>query len=374
MRTALLSMAIVLAGLVVLLALESSPEPKRDVAVTTLAHRVETLRDLRFKTLPVPVKVSGDVARREGLADLDRSYPASRRHADEAILRRLGLIDPGVGLRAISASLYCEGGVAGYYDPRSKRLRIVTGAATGTRVLQEVTLAHELTHALEDQRFGLSPEEGANDDRSLARLALIEGSATLVMQRYLLRYFSAEEALAGVLGSAFSTGPDLPPFLQAQLLFPYTGGMAFVQALVRRAGGRWTLVNLADRTRPPDSTEQVLHPEKYLRVEQPLPVSLGVHLGAGWRRSASGVWGEWATSQLVGEKAAAGWGGDRYELWQRPGGDVLAMRWRWDTRRDAREFLAAARDRLRPARVTASGDTVTLVWAPSERLAATAAP
>jgi hypothetical protein len=364
MRTALLSIAIVLAGLLVLLALESSPEAKQDVSVTTLAHRVETLRGLRFKRVPVPVKVSGEVARREGLEDLDRSYPAARRHADEAILRRLGLIDPGVDLRAVSASLYGEGGVAGYYDPRSKRLRIVTGAATGSRVLQEVTLAHELTHALEDQRFGLSPEEGSNDDPALARLALIEGSATLVMERYLLRYFSAEEALAGVLGSAFSTGPDLPPFLQAQLLFPYTGGMTFVQELRQRAGGRWTLVDLADRVRPPDSTEQVLHPEKYLRVEEPLPVSLDAHLGAGWRRAASGVWGEWATSELVGEQAAAGWGGDRYELWQGPGGDVLAMRWRWDTRRDAREFLAAVRERLKPTRVTASGDAVTLVWAP----------
>src|SRR4051812_19079984 len=130
MRTALASMAIVLAGLLVLLALESPAKPTRDVSVTTLAHRVEALRNLRFKTVPVPVKVSGEVARREGLEDLDRSYPASRRRADEAILRRLGLIDPGVDLRKVSASLYGEGGVAGYYDPRSKRLRIVTGAAT----------------------------------------------------------------------------------------------------------------------------------------------------------------------------------------------------------------------------------------------------
>jgi hypothetical protein len=368
-----MSMAIVLAGLLVLLALESRPERKHDVSVTTLARRVEALRALRFTTLPVPVKVSGEVARREGLEDLDRSYPAARRHADETILRRLGLIDPGVDLRKVSASLYGEGGVAGYYDPRSKKLRIVTGAATGTRVLQEVTLAHELTHALEDQRFGLSPEEGTNDDRALARLALIEGSATVVMERYLLRYFSAEEALAGVLGSAFSTGPDLPPFLQAQLLFPYTGGMTFVQELLNRAGGRWTLVDLADRTRPPDSTEQVLHPDKYLRVEEPLPVALDVRLGADWRRAAAGVWGEWATGELVGSRAAAGWGGDRYELWQGKGGDVLAMRWRWDTRRDAREFLAAARSRLNATAVTASGDTVTLVWAPSPALAARSA-
>jgi hypothetical protein len=373
MRTALLSMAIVLAGLLVLLALESSPAPKQDVSVTTIARRVEALRGLRFTKLPEPVEVSAETARREGLEDLDRSYPAARRHADEAILRRLGLIDRGVDLRNVSASLYGEGGVAGYYDPRSKRLRIVTGAATGTRVLQEVTLAHELTHALEDQRFGLSPEEGSNDDRALARLALIEGSATLVMERYLLRHFSAAEAFAGVLGSAFATGPDLPPFLQAQLLFPYTGGMTFVQELVRRAGGRWTLVDLADRVRPPDSTEQVLHPGKYLRVEEPLPVGLDVRLGAGWKRAAAGVWGEWATSELVGEQAAAGWGGDRYELWQGPAGNVLAMRWRWDTPRDAREFAAAARSRLRAAELAATGDTVTLVWAPTPALAASAA-
>ena len=189
----------------------------------------------------------------------------------------------------------------------------------------------------------------------------------------LLRYFSAEEAFAGVLGSAFATGPDLPPFLQAQLLFPYTGGMTFVQELRRRAGGRWTLVDLADRTRPPDSTEQVLHPDKYLRVEEPLPVALNVHPGPGWRRAAAGVWGEWATGELVGSQAAAGWGGDRYELWERGGQRRLVMRWRWDTRRDAREFARAARERLRATEVTASGDTVTLVWAPSGALAARAA-
>src|ERR1044072_1594908 len=102
MRTALMSIAIVLAGLLVLLALESPAKPKQDVSVTTLARRVEALRGLRFKTLPVPVQVSGETARREGLEDLDRSYPAARRHADEAILRRLGLIGPGVDLRKIS--------------------------------------------------------------------------------------------------------------------------------------------------------------------------------------------------------------------------------------------------------------------------------
>lgn len=365
-----LSMAIVLAGLVVLLLLgarDDEPAAAPDAAVATIAHRVEALRGLRFEAVPVPQRVSAAVARREGLEDLDRSYPAARRRADETMLERLGLIEPGVDLRSISASLFGEGGVAGYYDPRSKRLRIVSGAATGSRVLREITLAHELTHALEDQRFGLAPAEGSSDDAALARLALIEGTATVVMERYLPRYFSTEDALGGLLGSVFDTGPDLPRFLQDQLLFPYTGGAEFVQALLGRAGDRWTLVDLADRVRPPDSTEQVLHPDKYLRVEPPLPVALRVRL-PGFRRTAAGTWGEFQTRELVGEEAAAGWGGDRYELWQGPGGDVLAMRWRWDGARDAREFAVAAR-KLHPTAMTASGDAVTLVWAPSAELA-----
>ena len=315
-------------------------------------------------------------ARREGLEDLDRSYPPARRRADEEVLKLLGLIEPGVDLRSISASVFGEG-VAGYYDPRSKRLRIVSGSTPDA--LGEIVLAHELTHALEDQRFGLAVTEGESDDAALARLALVEGTATLVMQDYLLRHVGAEKALGGLLGSALQTGPDLPHFLQAQLIFPYVGGMQFAQALRGRGGGSWKLVDLADRIRVPDSTEQVLHPDKWIAVELPLRVPLKVELGAGWRRVTSGTWGEWQTAQLLGESAdaaAAGWGGDRYELWQRGtcaappcrDADVLVMRWRWDTQDDAREFETALRAapvaRSDGATVVAGGDTVTLVLAP----------
>jgi len=349
--------------------------------VAVIARRVEALRALRFRERPVPQRVSPAQARREGLEDLDRSYPAARRRADEEVLKLLGLIEPRVDLRSISASVFGEG-VAGYYDPRSKHLRIVDGATPGG--LGEIVLAHELTHALEDQRFGLAVQEGESDDGALARLALVEGSATLVMQQYLLRHIGAEEALGGLLGSALQTGPDLPPFLQAQLIFPYIGGMEFVQALKQRGGGAWTLVDLADRVRVPDSTEQVLHPEKWVAVETPARVRLDVALGAGWRRVTDGTWGEWQTRELLGgdDAAAAGWGGDRYELWQRDAAgcaapcrraDVLVMRWRWDTPGDASEFLAALRGApvagSDGAAVEARGDTVTLVLAPTTALA-----
>jgi hypothetical protein len=385
MRAVWLSMGIVLAGLLGLLVLEGgSPParaPERAADVSTIAARVEVLRGLRFRSRPVPQRVSPAVARREGLEDLDRSYPASRRRADEEVLKLLGLIEPGVDLRSISASVFGEG-VAGYYDPRSKRLRIVSGTAPDA--LSEMVLAHELTHALEDQRFGLAVSEGESDDAALARLALVEGSATMVMQQYLLRHIGAEKALGGLLGSAFQTGPDLPKFLQDQLIFPYIGGMQFVQSLVQRGGGSWKLVDLADRVRVPDSTEQVLHPDKWVAVEAPLPVRVDVPLHDDWRRMTSGTWGEWQTNELLGgdaESASAGWGGDRYELWQRgtcPSApcrdqDVLVMRWRWDTRRDAREFetvlrLSAAA-RGDGAAVEARGDTVTLVLAPTPALA-----
>ena len=238
MRAAFLSIGIVLAALVGLLVLEgddspATPPARPAASVATITGRVEALRGLRFDSRPVPQRVSPAQARREGLEDLDRAYPEARRKADEEVLKLLGLIEPDVDLRSISSSVFGEG-VAGYYDPRSKRLRIVSGATPDA--LGEMVLAHELTHALEDQRFGLALEEGETDDAALARLALVEGSAMLVMQQYLLRHIGTEQALSGLLGSALQTGPELPPFLEQQLIFPYLSGLEFVSALQR--GGR----------------------------------------------------------------------------------------------------------------------------------------
>ena len=331
---------------------ESPPAPERVAPVDVIAKRVEALRGLRFDSLPRPVEVTPEQARREGLEDLDRSYPEARRRADEQVLKLLGLIDASVDLREVSASVFSEG-VAGYYDPRTKRMRTVRGAATGTKVLAEMVLAHELTHALEDQRYGLGIEDqSGSDDAALARLALVEGTASDLMYAYARRHFTAEETLGGVLGSAFAPTGSLPAFLQAQLVFPYTGGAEFIGALRERAGGRWTLVDLAERARPPASTEQVMHPEKWVRVEPPVRVRVPAReaLGDGWERAAGGVLGEFQTRELLAEAggggssaAAAGWGGDRYELWRRGAGEsrrdaALIVRWRWDTPADAREF------------------------------------
>ena len=156
--------------------------------VEQIAERVETLRGVRFTDVPDPQTVSTSQARAEGLADLDRSYPAARREADQALYETLGLLPEGTDLREISASMFGEQ-VAGYYDPRNGRLRIVEGAAgTGNRVVDEMVLAHELTHALEDQVFGLNLESlEASDDGGYARRALIEGTASALMYDYIDR-------------------------------------------------------------------------------------------------------------------------------------------------------------------------------------------
>src|SRR6202008_2326975 len=144
--------------------------------------------------------------------------------ADEEVLKLLGLIEPDADLRDLTASLFGEC-VAGFYDPRTDRLAVVTGTATGTTVVAEMTLAHELTHALEDQRFDLDTGElSGSDDSALAYHGLVEGTATSLMYSYLDRHFTAEEAIGGVLGSAFADTADLPPFMQAAILFPYLGG------------------------------------------------------------------------------------------------------------------------------------------------------
>ena len=350
---------------------DAAPGQAAAAPVPVIAERVQALRELRFDRLPQPVTVTADDARREGLEDLDRNYPAERLAAEETVYRLLGLIEPDADLRELSGSLFGEG-VAGYYVPEDGRLRVVEGSGTGNRVLEEMVLAHELNHALEDQRFGLETSM-STDDRMLARAALYEGTATALMYAYVEERFSTEETLGGLLGSAFQDTGDLPPFLQAQVVFPYTGGERFVSDLLRRAGGRWALVDTAFEHRPPASTEQILHPDAYFDADQPKPVRIaaGRSLGGGWQRALAGTWGEFQTRELVGTRdAAAGWGGDRYELWRSGDAEVLVMRWRWDTPRDADEFYERAREALSDrGLVTRRGGLVTLVVADDRGLA-----
>jgi hypothetical protein len=341
---------VVLLCVLVPLTLAAGDDEDADQQATTsipvIAKRVETLRGLRFKTLPKPLNVTPEQARAEGLDVLDRDYPPAQRHADETLYELLGLLPPDSDLRDINGSIFGEQ-VAGYYDPADGRLRIVTGAATGNDVLSEITIAHELDHALEDQAIGFDLDRAnLTDDRGFAYKALVEGTATALMFTYLERHFDREVALGGVLGGSFAAGSSegIPPFIFAGLLFPYSEGQKFVTALYERGGNTWTLPNLAERTRPPVSTEQIMHPQKWIDVEEPDPVTLPAP-PRGYKQLADGTFGEFQTWQWVKDRdAAAGWGGDRYALYEDGDRELLVMRFVWDTPKDEQEFVDALPD------------------------------
>ncbi len=282
---------------------ESATPPPTPIA--TVARRVEAIRGLRFTTLPKPVRVSPATARREATADLRRPDSARALAEEGALDTLLGLLPPGTDLRAVSAGLF-GAAVAGYYDPRDGRLRVVASALTRDRILGETTIAHELTHALDDQAIGLDTGRlDRGDDGSLAYEGLVEGTATDVMTDYAARWFRPEEALGSALANAFGpTGTEhLPPYVTAGLLFPYLTRAA----LRRRAApaGRWRLhARRPRRALPAAALDGAAHaPQKWISVEAPdrvrLP-GLRTAVGAGSRRVAAGVLGEWRTAQLLG--------------------------------------------------------------------------
>jgi hypothetical protein len=322
--------------------------------VTPIAHRVEAIRGLRFKRLPKPVIVPPSQVRRDAFSHVDREKKKEIQSA-ERIGELLGLLPPGTDLLEVTGGIY-EEQVVGYYDPQSKRLAIVAGPAAGDNVGSELTLSHELDHALDDQHFDLDRDPSlATDDGTLAFSALTEGTATSVMTDYTRRHIGAGASLGSAVSSLSSGAADtshIPPYLLNSLLFTYLSGQRFVERL-RSVGRGWKLVNYAFAKRAPRSTEQVIHPTKYLVDERPVRVRLALRglVPLGWRRSARGTFGEFDTHQLLklsvsdatAEHAAAGWGGGRYELWEGDGDSALVLAWAWDTPGDAVEFSRALR-------------------------------
>ncbi len=373
------SVAAVILGLIAVLgaiglltgkAEEEAPAPPRgeagaDVSVERIARRVERIRELDFERLPRVSRVSPNQARAAALAEYDRYVPPAQQEAGERLLKLLGLLPADASLRETLAQATASE-VGGYYVPRTDTLALVRGAGLDG-VLAEVALAHELVHALEDQRFGLEPgAETLWRDRATARSGLTEGTATLAMVDYLAQAQGAGDELPPALRErvldqigdlAIPAGGGLPRYVRESLVFPYAAGARLVSRIESEGG--WAAVDEAYGERPVLSSEQLIHPEKYSSGERPASVRLpGLDelLPEGAERLTRGDLGEFDTEQFLregngrerSERAAAGWGGSAFELWGLPeGGEVLVAAWQWDTQRDAEEFEAAASRRLR---------------------------
>jgi hypothetical protein len=327
----------------------------------SIRQSVEAIRGLRPTADVGPVTIDAQQLRTNLQTEFDKENPAHELRFSEDALGLLGLLPSGSSLRDLTLD-FQAGQVAGYYSPDRKELFVVSRSG-GVGPAEEVTYAHEFTHQLTDQRFDLARlgVDAANQsDRALAQLALIEGDAVSVQTTWTVQNLTPEE-MGQLLQSALD--PEAlaalqraPAYLRETALFPYQDGLTFVSGLL--ASGGYDAVNAA-YAKPPDSTEQVLHPEKYTRREAPrvvkIPKLFEPGLPAGWKALGEDTLGEfilrlWLTQGGVipeqASTAAAGWGGDRLELYDSPNGTSLLLVTEWDTLGDASEFAAAAKAAL----------------------------
>jgi hypothetical protein len=342
----------------------ASPSPEPSAAslppsIALVARQVQEVRGLSFSHPVVPEPVTQQRIGALLRQSLDQSDPKAQTDRTGQAWIAMGAIPPGTDLFQ-SLVDFSGSQVIGFYDPDAKRL-VFVGSQTPDPY-ERVTLAHELTHALQDQRFGLRRLDELNhrclDEQLQGAVGLVEGDAVVTSLQWAGRFLTPEEQTQLQEEAASFPPPpaDVPPFLQRIEEYPYVAGPAFVQALQSRGGE--AAVNAALR-HPPVSTEQVLHPEKY-PDDLPVPVAVGdlaARLGPGWSDlDLSDVGEEFLRALLAlhlpetdAEQAAAGWNGARYRAWTEGQAAAVELVTEWETLTDASEF-ADALDRWRQGR------------------------
>jgi hypothetical protein len=278
---------------------------------------------------------------------------------EELAFRAVGLIpdDFNYGKRLVD---FLVSQIGGYYDPKEKRF-VMAAWLPGS--IQHGVAVHELTHALQDQHFGLrkllNPKAGTTDS-DLAISALIEGDASAVMfdeqsrraSNIKLQEMPSVDSLLlfQVLGLNFGAeGGEVPDALKGILIFPYTSGLRFVHALLLKGG--YAEINKAYAS-PPKTSREILHPDEFLAASFtpsiPEPSELPSYsqenkpeyLDTLGEFAISGILSAVPSSKPNAALAAKGWVGDRLAVFPSREG-VRGVSWvtRWESERDAQEFL-----------------------------------
>lgn len=333
----------------------------QDIEATNAAIRAEVeanvvaLRGLEPLAPITPVVLSRDALRDRLAADMAAEVTPDATRADVLELSAFDFLERDYDLYAAQLALHGDG-ILGYYDPDTAEFVVVNDGALLDAPAQW-THAHEFVHALQDQHYDLGAltDDAVNSEFQAAVRALAEGEAELVQYLYLTEgsFFSDEETTAIIADAASAGSDDLdsyPPVLISSLIFPYSGGSRFVEALYNEGGFAAIDAAWAD---PPRSTEHILHPERYLAGDAPQIVALNPltdTLGVGWEQIADDILGEFFLREYLDQQLAAsaaerlaeGWGGDRYAVYwnEATGGLVMALRLVWDTAQDATEFAA----------------------------------
>ena len=312
---------------------------------------------------------------------IEEEFPEDRAEFLSAAYGLLGLVPPDMDLRSTIKGLYLEQ-VAGFYDPDSTTLFVLDDQPDEAI---ESLLVHELVHAIQDQNTDLDAitDPGLSNDRRVAAQAAIEGHATLVMFEFLMR--QQGQAVDATEGPNFSAnlGPALvaaqkespalagaPVILQESVLFPYRGGLAFVEALWRERGGRPPPFG----SDLPGSTEEILHPEDFVRGQRDSLQRIELSVGDGWSRLYEDTLGELEVGillEMVGgsRTSAFGWGGDRYVLLaDGDGHHSLAWFSLWDTEEQRDRFVRELEPRLSAFPSQASLTAMEIGGLPATRL------
>lgn len=296
------------------------------------------------------------------LRTIREKLPPERLKMEGLAYKLLGLVPPSFDYEHGIVDFYLSQ-IGGYYDPEKKHFVM---AAWMPVMLQTTVAVHELTHGLQDQHYDLEKFMDMrlqNSDLLLARSALVEGDATCVMLDY-MRKLTGQQPLSreksvesfmmqNIIGASLMGGSaTVPESIKLTVIFPYTSGVRFAHDLLRRGG-----YSELDRAfaRPPSSTEEILHLEKY-SAEKPDFVNITARelrpadFPADSDIKYEDTLGEFVISTLLGSyernrklaiQAAAGWGGDRLVLFARKADGKWRIVWRtkWDSELDAREFF-----------------------------------
>lgn len=286
-------------------------------------------------------------------------------HADELTLKLFGLVPQNFDLKKSTIDLLTEQAAA-FYDYDEKKLFLLEGSPVDD---EATTLAHELSHALADQHFDLEhfmEADPSDDDENLAHTAVVEGQASWLMIAYNAKQAGrpstpTAEMLKSVGDSSEDSTADYPVlkssplYIRQSLLFPYSEGILFFDAVFRKMG-KPAFSNVF--TDAPVDSSQIIHPQRYFDHVKPTKPDLPkVALKESAGEIAEGTVGEFdhriLLKQYLGDKAAESLAphlrGGQYKVWPSGKGHnpVLAYASQWDTESDAAAFFAAYKSVLK---------------------------
>ncbi|OQA17110.1 MAG: hypothetical protein BWY64_02261 [bacterium ADurb.Bin363] len=339
---------------------KASPQELYRLADQLMAS-VSKIRGLNFKTQIKKKVTNKDTVRKMLLKDIQKPEIMTKLDGEGKMFIKLGLLPKNFDYKGFLVEIYVEQ-MAGFYVPEDKTIYIADWMSMD---LQPPILSHELTHALQDQYIDLKSylkSDYANSDLNMSHTSVIEGEATLVMLEYMMKNYGfsiydlpnfsmvqiqdlmPHQEASKLLASA-------PPIISETMTFPYLYGTDFLMRFVRTYGWKQVATLYSDK---PLSTEQIIHPEKYMSQQKDLPVTINIKdvetiLGKGWRKINTDVLGEYIIYLLLKQLttkdfaiiASQGWGGDQIQCFQNGSDTLILMMSSWDTEKDGREFFNA---------------------------------